>query len=158
MRAVLPVLAAVFGLLFAARAGAAQCTGTPQALNPAPSPASVLLPTPVDGDFEAGYVTYSGVLTVTINPANNGRPYALCAHAGTPDMGVSDSGGYIKLIGDLQVKSTSATGYVALNQSEQPLVSNLKKTQTVTLDIQVRVTWDDEPGRYVSAIVLTAYQ
>ncbi len=156
MKRLTPVLAAVTGLALAAGSGAAQCTGTPFTISPV-TPGSIVFPVLNPSDFDAGGITYNGVLTVTITPPNNGR-YSLCARADTPDMGLSNSGGYRKPIADILVKSTAAAGYVSLTQTDQPLVTNLKRTQTVTLNVQLRLSWVvDEPGSYASAIVLAAY-
>ncbi len=157
MRRLAPVLAAVTGLALGAGSGAAQCSGT-GTLHPI-APASlgpVVFPTPTETELENGYLTYTGTLTVTITPTNSGR-YSLCARAGTQDMGLSNDGTYRKPITDIRVKSTAATSYVSLLQTDQQVVGNLKKTQTLTLDVQLHVSWADAPGNYASSIVLSAY-
>ncbi len=155
MRRLAPVLAAVTGLALGAGSGAAQCTGTPLSISGA-TPGSIVFPLLTGDDFEAGSVTYAGTLSVTVTPSTVHK-FTLCARAGTQDMGLSDDGTYTKVIGDIRVKSTGATSYISLTQSDQPIVSNLKKPQTVTLNVQVRLTWADLQGNYASSIVLTAY-
>ncbi len=150
---------AALGLLLSAAQtarGQTPCSGATQTVTTTTT--SLAFPNPVVTDFDNYAIVYGSTINVTVTPPNNGVRWDLCVKASTPNMGPSTDGTYLKPIGDLQVKLSSATNYTSVSDAAYvALATNQKGTKTFTLNVQILLSWAlDLPGTYHTDLLITA--